>query len=71
MKKSSPKNIAASVRQRLLNLSRQRAEDFNLVLTKYALERFLYRLSSSEFRDVFLLSKILCPLFVPNNFRSK
>jgi len=55
MKKSSPKNIAASVRQRLLNLSRQRAEDFNLVLTKYALERFLYRLSSSEFRDVFLL----------------
>jgi hypothetical protein len=44
MKKSPLKNIAASVRQRLLNLSRQRAEDFNFVLTKYALERFLYRL---------------------------
>ncbi len=51
----SPKNIAASVKQRLLNLSRQRAEDFNFVLTKYALERFLYRLSRSEFRDVVLL----------------
>ncbi|MDM8560097.1 nucleotidyl transferase AbiEii/AbiGii toxin family protein [Candidatus Parabeggiatoa sp. HSG14] len=53
--KKSPKNIAASVRQRLLNLSRQRTEDFNFVLTKYALERFLYRLSCSEFRDIFLL----------------
>jgi len=47
--------MAASVRQLLLNLSRLRAEDFNFVLTKYALERFLYRLSCSEFRDVFLL----------------
>jgi len=55
MKKSPPKNIAASVKQRLLNLSRERSEDFNFVLTKYALERFLYRLSCSEFRDVFLL----------------
>ncbi|HFU74761.1 MAG TPA: nucleotidyl transferase AbiEii/AbiGii toxin family protein [Arcobacter sp.] len=51
----SPKNIAASVQQRLLNLSRQRSEDFNFILTKYALERFLYRLSCSEFSDVFLL----------------
>lgn len=54
MKKSS-KNIVASVRQRLLNLSRQRSEDFNFILTKYGLERFLYRLSCSEFCDVFLL----------------
>jgi len=53
--KKSPKNIAASVRQRLLNLSRQRSEDFNFVLTKYALERFLYRLSCSKFREFFLL----------------
>ena len=52
MKKSS-KNIVASVRQRLLNLSRQRSEDFNFILTKYALERFLYRLSCSEFCDIY------------------
>jgi len=53
--KKSPKNIAASVQRRLLNLSRHRLENFEFVLTKYALERFLYRLSCSEFRDVFLL----------------
>ncbi len=47
--------MAASVRNRLLNLSRQRSEVFNFILIKYALERFLYRLSRSEFREVFLL----------------
>jgi hypothetical protein len=29
-------NVAASVRQRLLNLARDRKEDFGLLLTKYA-----------------------------------
>jgi hypothetical protein len=33
--------MAASVRQRLLNLAHQRKEDFGLVLTKYGLERVL------------------------------
>jgi predicted nucleotidyltransferase component of viral defense system len=47
--------MAASVRQRLLNLSRTRREDFQFVLTRYALERFLYRLSQSKHRDVFVL----------------
>jgi hypothetical protein len=36
--------IAQSVRQRLLNRSRERGENYNLVLVRYALERFLYRL---------------------------
>ena len=37
--------LAASIHARLLNRARARGEDFNLILTRYALERFLYRLS--------------------------
>ena len=37
-------NLAHSVRARLLNRARARGEDFQLVLTRYALERLLYRL---------------------------
>jgi predicted nucleotidyltransferase component of viral defense system len=47
--------MAASVRQRLLNLARDRGEDFGLVLTRYALERLMYRLSVSEHREQFIL----------------
>ena len=49
------KNLAASVKQRLLNLSRERGQDFNLVLTRYGVERILYRLSCSNHRDEFVL----------------
>ena len=38
-----PKNLAHSVRNRLLKLTRARGEDFNFVLVRYALERLLYR----------------------------
>ena len=55
MSKEHPINLAASVRQRLTNLARQQQEDFQLVLTRYVLERLLYRLSRSEYRDVFVL----------------
>jgi predicted nucleotidyltransferase component of viral defense system len=48
-------NIAASIRQRLLNLAKERGEDFNYVLTQYAIQRLLYRLSISKFKDQFLL----------------
>lgn len=40
-------NIAASIRQRLLNLARERREDFQQMLVNYALERLLYRLAPS------------------------
>jgi predicted nucleotidyltransferase component of viral defense system len=53
--KQKPRNLAASVRQRLMNIARARKEDFQLVLTRYALERLLYRVSQSEYRDVFVL----------------
>jgi hypothetical protein len=38
-------NIAASVRTRLTNQSTSAREDFQVILTRYALERFLYRIS--------------------------
>jgi hypothetical protein len=41
------KNLAASVRSRLLNRARADKVDFNLMLTRHALERLLYRLSVS------------------------
>jgi hypothetical protein len=52
-------NLPASVRQRLLNLANDRKEDFALVLTRYGLERFLYRLSVSPHRDSFVLKGAL------------
>jgi predicted nucleotidyltransferase component of viral defense system len=57
--KEHPINMAASVRQRLTNLAHQKHEDFQLVLTRYALERLLYRLSRSEHRDEFVLKGAL------------
>lgn len=52
-------NLAASVRQRLLNLATERKEDFGLILSRYGLERFLYRLSVSPHRDSFVLKGAL------------
>jgi hypothetical protein len=51
----APRNIAASVRQRLLNLSRSGGTDYNQLLIRYAIERLLYRLSLSSHRDAFIL----------------
>lgn len=50
-----PKNIAASVRQRLKNLSVEKQRDFGLLLVNYGLERLIYRLSASPHRDSFVL----------------
>ena len=51
--------LAASVHARLLKRARQRGEDFNLILTRFATERFLYRLSLSPERDRFLVKGAL------------
>jgi len=55
----SQRNVPASVRARLLNKARAEKSDFNLLLTRYALERMLYRLSISAQRDQFLLKGAL------------
>ncbi len=55
MNQKSLKDVAASVRQRLLNLARERGEDFGLVLVRYATERLLYRLGRSTHADAFVV----------------
>ena len=52
-------NRAASIRARLLNRARAERADFNLTLTRYSLERLLYRLSVSPWADQFLLKGAL------------
>ena len=49
------KNPAASVRARLLNLSRQCGEPFDALMEHYAIGRFLYRLANSGYRERFVL----------------
>lgn len=53
------KDLAASVRARLLNLAKAEGTDFNQLLIRYALERLLYRLSQSAHADQFLLKGAL------------
>ena len=53
------RNLAASVRQRLLNESRAQQVDPNYLLTRFALERFLYRLGQSSYVDRFVLKGAL------------
>ena len=50
-----PRNIGASVRQRLLNLAHARVQPMDLLLTRYALERLLHRLGLSPHRERFVL----------------
>ncbi|MHC5055766.1 MAG: nucleotidyl transferase AbiEii/AbiGii toxin family protein [Planctomycetota bacterium] len=54
-----PTNIPASVRQRLLNIARERGEPYQLVLTRYALERLLYRIGRSGRGDEFVMKGAL------------
>ena len=48
-------NIAASVRARLQNVARESRANFQRVLTRYALERLLFRLSVSPHKGSFVL----------------
>ncbi len=49
------RNMGASVRARLLNLAKERGQLFDLLLTRYSLERLLYRLSTTQYRERFVL----------------
>lgn len=57
--KKERKNIANSVRARLLNLAKASKRDFNAVLLQYFQERFLYRLSVSSYTNNFILKGAL------------
>jgi predicted nucleotidyltransferase component of viral defense system len=53
------RNVGASVRARLLALAKEKSQPFDLLLTRYTLERFLFRLSQSKFGDRFVLKGAL------------
>ena len=64
------RNIGASVRARLLDRARAERSDFQILLTRYALERLLYRLSVSTHRDRFILKgAMLFVTWVADPFR--
>ncbi len=66
MKKSNPvKNIAASVTERLRNVSIKSNRDFQSVIRQFIQERFLFRLSISGYSDKLILKGAL--LFVIYN----
>ena len=52
---TAPKNMAASVKARLMNVAIKRGEVFNLVVVRYGIERLLFRLTQSAYADRFLL----------------
>lgn len=53
------KHVAASVRQKLTNLAKESKRPFAELLQYYAMERFLYRLSRSEYKDRLVLKGAL------------
>ena len=61
-----PKNLAASIHQRLLNGARDRGEDFQLTMLRYAAERLLYRLCQTQHRERFVLKGALLLLLWPD-----
>jgi predicted nucleotidyltransferase component of viral defense system len=58
-------NLPASVLQRLRNEARKRNQIFQEILTYYGLERFLYRLSKSDYCERFVLKGALVMMTWP------
>ena len=56
---TTPRNVPASVRQRLLNRARRDRRPFSELLQYFAMERFLYRLSRSVHAERFILKGAL------------
>ncbi len=55
MKRKPPTDLAASVRERLRQLAGGRGQELQLVLTRYGVERLLYRLSRTPAAERFIL----------------
>ena len=55
MSATKPTNVAASITAKLKNVASRDRVDFQNVLTRYGIERFLYRLSRSEHAERFVL----------------
>lgn len=52
---AAPKNMGVSVRARLTDKARNRGDDVQLILLRFAIERLIYRLAQSKYRDDFIL----------------
>jgi len=59
VRKKPLKNVAASVRQRLLNQAKAEQRPFDELVLRYGIERFIYRLSRSDVKDHFILKGAL------------
>jgi hypothetical protein len=66
----SLKNVATSVRVRLTDRARERGENVQLVLTRFAIERLIFRLAESPHRETFVLKgAMLFSLWAPVPYR--
>ena len=63
------KNMSASVRARLLNMSRSTEKNFQALVIRYVVERFLARLAESEHRNRFILKGAM--LYIPWKLENK
>ena len=69
--KGKPKDMAVSARARLTQQARERKEDAQLLMTRYAIERLLWRLSVSPYRQLFVLKgAMLFSLWAPTPYRA-
>lgn len=59
MSKKQPQDIAASIRQKLYNKAKGTDRPFQEVLQYFCMERFLYRLACSDYRDKFIVKGAL------------
>ena len=59
MAKKEIKNVAASVKARLMNIAKESGKDFQSIILQYVQEKFLYRLSISKYADNFILKGAL------------
>ncbi len=59
MKNKEIKNIAASVKARLMNIAKENEHNYQHILRQYVQERFLFRLSKSIHKNNFILKGAL------------
>ena len=71
MTRGPVKNVGASVRARLTDQARARGDNAQLLMLRFAIERLLYRLAQSTYRDQFILKgAMLFSLWAPVPYRS-
>jgi hypothetical protein len=65
-------NIGASVRDRLRTRAQKDGSDFQVILTRYVLERLLCRLGASPLRDDFVLKgAMLHPVWLEDPYSAR